>query len=441
MKNLRGILPCLLIPSLFVGCGDDGGGSSGDESDTGTASDSEPTGEPGECVAGEEVVDAITADTTWSCDKTLAGLVYVQDGATLTVEPGVTVRGKSGSALVIAQGGRLEAVGTKEQPVVFTSSQAEGARAPGDWGGVVFLGRATTNLGGGVGQAEGLSENAAYGGDEPDYDCGTLKWVRVEFAGFELTTDNELNGVTFYACGTGTTVDYLQVHMGQDDGVEWFGGGFDAKHIVVTGAQDDALDIDQGFTGTLQHIFIQQDPGVGNYCFEVSNQDINLDASPRTSPKICNATCIGTGGGGTKSAGIKLKEGASGKFWNSVLGWFESGGVDLTDGPTEAQAESGAIVIKNDLFYKLGDPAYVVSDGSSFDLQGFVEDPANMNQLDVDPRLTSVDWAAPNAVPLAGSPVLGAAGAVDGCEAADYIGAVKDAAGDWTTGWTNFATK
>lgn len=441
MQSLRSTTPWLLISTLALvpGCGDtQGNEDSADESADDTAGDTgAPTG-GGDCEENEEVTEAITADTTWSCDKILGNIVYVTDGATLTVEPGVTIRGKTGSALVIAQGGRLEAAGTQEAPIVFTSSQPEGERAPGDWGGLVFLGRAATNLGGGVGQAEGLEDMAAYGGDDPGYNCGTLKWARVEFVGFELTTDNELNGVTFYGCGTATTVEYVQVHMGLDDGIEWFGGGFDAKHLVISGAQDDSFDIDQGFNGTLQYLFIQQDPGVGNYCFEVSNQDINLNAAPRTAPTVCNTTCIGTGDTNeTKSAGVKLKEGGTGSFYNSIFTSFKSGSVDLTDDATVQQKDS--IHFKNDVFFQPGDPAYVVSEGSDFDLKAFVEDPANTNHIDVDPQLSSTTWAPADIKPRDGSPVLGAGGDAPKCEPTDYIGAVKDSAGDWTQGWTNWA--
>lgn len=442
MKTLRSITtPWIFLTSitLAVGCGDAGGGDSGEEgtsADTG-GNTSEPTG-GAECVEDEEITAAIESDTTWSCNKTLGGIVYVKNGAVLTIEPGVTVRGKTGSALVIAQDSRLEAAGTKEAPIVFTSSQPEGARMPGDWGGVVFLGKASTNLAAGVGQAEGLEDAAAYGGDDPAYNCGTLKWARVEFVGFELTTDNELNGVTFYSCGTGTTVEYLQVHMGLDDGVEWFGGGFDVKHLVITGVQDDSLDIDQGFNGTIQHAFIQQDPGVGNYCFEISNQDIDLNASPRTAPTLCNVTCIGSGSAGdTKSAGVKLKEGGTASIYNSALLNYESGVVDLTEEATEMQATMGAIKIMNNVFFEPGDPAYVVSEGSTFDLQGFIEDAANANRVDTDPMLTSTSWVPANAMPRDGSPLLSGAGAAAGCEAADYLGAIK--ADDWTAGWTNYA--
>ena len=449
MQKLRAIKTWLLVPSLALtavtaGCGDAGGDEDSATSDP-TSGDTEPTtGAPGECEENEEISGTIEADTTWSCAKVLSGIVTVKNDAVLTVSPGVTVRGKSGSALVIAQGSRLEAAGTRDAPIVFTSSQQEGMRAAGDWGGIVLLGRASTNFQGGVGQAEGLEENASYGGDDPAYSCGTLKWLRVEFAGFELTTDNELNGITFYSCGTGTTVDYIQSHMGQDDGIEMFGGGFDAKHIVITGANDDSIDIDQGFAGTLQYVFIQQDPDVGNYAFEVSNQDVNLDASPRTAPRVANVTFIGTGAGNdTKSAGIKLKEGAAGEFYNSVFTQAYNAQVELTEAPTEAQADKGAIKIANTAFFQnslkdSGAGVYVVSEGSSFDLAAFVEAATNNNLVDTDPGLGSLAWGTPDIVPAAGSPVLGAGVAAAGFEATDYLGAVKDAASDWTQGWTNW---
>lgn len=450
MQKLRSMKTWLLVPSLVLaattaGCGDAGGDEESASSDpTGDPTGDEPTGTPGDCEENEEISGTIEADATWSCDKILSGIVTVSDDAVLTVSPGVTVRGKSGSALVVAQGSRLEAAGTKEAPIVFTSSQEEGKRAAGDWGGIVLLGRASTNFQGGVGQAEGLEENAAYGGDDPAYNCGTLKWLRVEFAGFELTTDNELNGITFYSCGTGTTVDYIQSHMGQDDGIEMFGGGFDAKHIVITGANDDSIDIDQGFTGSLQYVLIQQDPDVGNYGFEISNQDVNLDASPRTTPKLANVTFIGTGAvNDTKSAGIKLKEGAAGEFYNAVFTQAYNAQVELTEEPTEAQADAGAIKFGNVAFFQnslkdSGAGVYVVSEGSDFDLEAFVEAASNNVLVDTDPKFGDIGWGVLNVVPVDGSPLLGAGVAAPGFEATDYIGAVKDAASDWTQGWTNW---
>ena len=424
------------LPLTFtLACAGDDGETAGESSATNTTSGDE-------CVDGAEIAADVTEDTTWRCDVTLGAVVNVTNGATLTIEPGVTVRGKSGSALVVQQGATLIAEGTEAEPIIMTSSQAPGSRTRGDWGGLVLLGNAPINLAGGTGIAEGFTGEVKYGGSDAAHSCGSLKYLRVEFAGFEFTTDNELNAITFYACGTGTTVDHVQVHMGDDDGFEMFGGGFDATNLVATGIGDDSLDIDQGFAGKLQFIFIQQDPADGNYAFEISNQDVNLDATPRTAPRIANVTAIG--GSSPKSAGIKLKEGAAGEFYNVIVTNFNGAQVDLTESQTEAQATAGAIKIQNSLFFannRGGSGLYVVSAGSMFDLQGFVEDAGNGNLFDVDPQLTSAAWGAPNIIPAAGSPALNGVAppaAFTGAPS-DFIGAVKDDATDFTRGWTSFA--
>jgi hypothetical protein len=413
-------------------------GCAGDDGETGATGETGETGETG----GD--ANAITEDTVWSEDQVLEGIVTVKDGAVLTVMPGVTVRGTNGSALVIAQGSRLEAAGTADMPIVFTSSQAEGSRARGDWGGIVFLGEAESNVMGGVGVAEGLEDQPNYGGgDSPkaDYNCGTLQYVRVEYAGYELTTDNELNGVTFYACGTGTTVDHLQVHMGEDDGIEMFGGEWSGSHIVITGAGDDSVDIDQGWTGSLQYVVIQQDPGTGNFAFEISNQEANRDAEPRTKPMLANVTAIG--GDGSKSAGIKLKEGAAGEFHNVIVMGFNNAQVELTEEQTQSQADAGTITIMNSLFFNNGraGDAYVVSEGSTWDLLNFVEDPVRSNLFGMDPMLANTGWGTLDVAPDAASPVhTGVTPPAPFDAAGSFIGAVKDSAGDWTQGWTTYVT-
>lgn len=422
--------------------------SDGDSGEEDSADSGDPSGDPGECVANEEVTGEITEDTTWACDKILGDLVTVSNNAVLTIDPGVVVRGKSGSALIVAQGSRLEAAGTKDAPIVFTSAEPEGGRARGDWGGLVLLGNAATNLEGGTGLAEGLEKNSAFGGGaSPDkaYSCGTLKYLRVEFAGFELTTDNELNGIGLYACGSGTVVDYVQVHMGDDDGLESFGGSWNGSHIVISGAADDALDLDAGYQGKLQYVLIQQDPAVGNYGFEWSNQSVKFDAKPTTTPVISNVTLIGTGAANdTKSSGIKLKEGTAAQIHNAIVTNFYLAQVELTETATEDQADAGNIVIKNTLFFNNslkddGATPYIGGDGSDFDIPALVENPDSRNLIGVDPKLGNIAWGSLDAAPAAGSPVLGAGQAVDGLEATDYLGAIKDAESDWTKGWTNWS--
>jgi len=439
MKNLASTrtftaLSALSLSLALTAC--TGGEGESDTNTTKTTSDGD------ECVDGAEITAEITEDTTWACDVVLGGAIYVKNDATLTIQPGVTVRGKSGSALVIERGSKLIAEGTEAEPIVLTSSQAPGSRTRGDWGGLVLLGNAPVNLAGGTGIAEGFAGEVTYGGTDPAYSCGSLKYLRVEFAGFELTTDNELNVITFYGCGSGTTVDHVQTHMGDDDGFEMFGGGFDASYLVSTGSGDDSIDLDQGFSGKLQHIFIMQDPADGNYGFEISNQDVNLDASPRTKPMIANVTAIG--GASPKSAGLKLKEGTAGEFYNMIVMNFNGAQIDLTETQTVAQAESGELVIKNSLFFdnnRGGSGLYINPEGSAFDTKTFVEDPANGNLFDVDPKLASITWGSPDATPAADSPALNGvrppAGFTSGTS--DFIGAFKDEASDFTKGWTNYA--
>lgn len=443
MKKLNVFAAAMALPLVLAqGCGDDGAAS-------GTETAGNTTANNGEEVCDSEISGTIESDTVWACGHTLNGIVTVKNGAKLTIMPGVTIRGLNGSALVVSKGSQLLAEGTQDEPIVFTSALDAPNRGRGDWGGVVLLGEAKNNLQTGAGVAEGLDAgdpNYQYGGTDDASSCGSLKYVRVEFAGFEVTKDNELNGITFYSCGAGTQVEYVQVHMGKDDGIEAFGGTWRGKHIVVTGALDDSIDVDQGFTGSLQHVYIHQEKSTGNYAFELSNQKDNLDAAPRTRPVFANVTAIDTAPTekiDTKSAGIRFKEGTSAEFHNAVFAYFYGPALELTEAATEAQATAGDLKIMNTLFWNNsvvdgGMTNWVVGEGSTFDVQGWLEDANLRNHLGVDPMLGGYDFGA-DIAPQPGSPLLGAGQAPAGMDAADYIGAVQDATSDWTKGWTEFA--
>src|SRR5262245_26270583 len=198
-------------------------GGVADESDTGADS------------CSQDIVDPITEDTVWEdCDYYLRELIYVENGATLTVRSGTTVFGDEGTALIVTSGSKLESRGTEFEPVVFTSSQPEGMRAPGNWGGVALLGRAVVNEPNAL--LEGVPDvsRAEYGGTDDAWNCGVLQYTRIEFGGFPIATDNELNGLTLAGCGSDTLIDHVQVHFGDDDGVEVFGGSVNLKYVVVT---------------------------------------------------------------------------------------------------------------------------------------------------------------------------------------------------------------
>jgi len=278
-----------------------------------------------------DVTGDITSNYTFKTGNTyiLKDLTYVT-GAVLTVEPGVNVKSDARGALVIATNSRLEAIGTATQPIVFSTNAAVGMRgsSSGDWGGIVLLGKAAINDMGGIANAEGLPDEARNkygGGTTPDnaHNCGTLKYVRVEFAGKPLSQDNELNGVTFYACGSATTVDFLQVHRGVDDAVELFGGNVNLKHLVLTGYDDDGLDWGKGWNGKAQFLVIQQTGDRGNHGIEADNNRNARDAMPRSLPTIYNVTIIGrrpsTAPSEGPSRGMILREGTGAKLYNFVV--------------------------------------------------------------------------------------------------------------------------
>lgn len=182
----------------------------------------------------------------------LRGQVFVRNGQTLTIQPGTIVFGEKSTkgTLLIDRGAKIMAEGTATNPIIFTSNQAPGDRDKGDWGGLVLLGKAKVNLDNPA--VEGITPAVHYGGDEDNDNTGVLTFVRVEFAGIELTPNNETNGITLGGVGRGTKFENIQVSYGGDDGIEWFGGSVNGKNLIVFATWDDCFDIDNGFSGKLQ---------------------------------------------------------------------------------------------------------------------------------------------------------------------------------------------
>jgi hypothetical protein len=408
-----------------------------------------------------DVTADIAANTTWTKDKlyVLKQLTYVAAGATLTIEAGTTIAGDAASALIISRDAKLVASGTATQPIVFTSSLPAGQRGSvqGDWGGIVFLGRATINTMSGENNAEGLADDPKnkYGGTDDGYNCGTLRYVRVEFAGRPLSANNELNGVTFNACGSATTVDFLQVHRGVDDGVEIFGGTMNLKHVVITGSDDDGLDWDKGWRGKAQFVIAAQIPGRGNHGIEADNDGSNADLMPRSSPTLFNVTLVGrnpdTAASEGPSRGIILRAGTAGSL-NSVLVMnFTDRGFIVDGNPSKNQWSMGALSVKNSVFFQ--NPTMGVTDYTApLRADGGVADnmfneptelaaPSLNNRFDIDPKLANAtSVTAPVFKPLSDSSVLmgGATPPSDGFfdATATFVGAIG--ADDWTAGWTAY---
>ncbi|MBY0244725.1 MAG: hypothetical protein K2Q03_04650, partial [Sphingobacteriaceae bacterium] len=252
----------------------------------------------------------ISKDTKWTADKiyTLSGFVYVTDGATLTIEPGTIIKGDKATkgSLIITRGSKINAVGTAEKPIVFTSSFAVGARSAGDWGGIIILGKAKVNPAGGTVVIEGgltptaggaADKYVTYGGNDDADNSGTMKYVRIEYAGVPFVPGNEINALTLGGVGSGTTLDYIQVYRSGDDAFEWFGGSVNAKHLVAVGTVDDDFDTDFGYSGKVQFALAQRvartaDPS-GSNGFESDNDASGSFNSPLTHPIFSNITAIG----------------------------------------------------------------------------------------------------------------------------------------------------
>ncbi len=451
--KLAAVSLCVVMMACPVTPAPDGGTGGGTGTDAGT-------GGGGGQMEVVNVTADIAGDTTWTKDKlyVLKQLTYVNSG-TLTIEPGTVVAGDGPSALIVTRDARLVAAGTATEPIVFTSSLPAGQRGSqsGDWGGLVFLGRATINTMGGENNAEGLVNDPRnkYGGTDNAHDCGTLKYVRVEFAGRSLTPNNELNGITLNGCGTNTVVDFVQVHRGIDDGVELFGGTVNVKHLVISASDDDGLDWDKGWTGKGQFIVIAQIPGRGNHGIEADNDASNADLMPRSSPTLYNLTLVGrrpdTAGSEGDSRGVILRAGTAGKIFNMLVTNFTSQGLLVDGNPSKAQWTSGALAVSNSLFFQ--NPMSGVSDYvSALRADGGITDnmfneptelaaPSLNNRFDLDPKLAAAtSLTAPSFKPLSDSPALmgGATPPADGFfdATANFVGAVGTV--DWTAGWTAY---
>jgi len=390
----------------------------------------------------EEDTELVAVSDSTPVFYAINGALEVEAGATLTVAKGSVLFGQSGNDYVVVhRDGMIMAEGTKDEPIIFTSLQdvkGEAATA-GQWGGIVILGNAPTNKCADLTacsiQVEGVTEGGVFGGDNWEDNSGVLKYVVVKYAGFEIAPDNELNGVTFGGVGSGTTVDYLQVHANADDGVEFFGGAVDVKHLVLTGNRDDSIDWDNGYRGRLQHIFVQHaaNAGEANRAIEADNDGSTPDKTPMSNPTLANMTIMGNNfdTADKDSEGIYLREGTSASIYNSVVtGPSEMGEcLEFEAGQTVTNAESNTIVMQSMTMACSNGENF--KNAGDFDLEAwFTAEPSNM--------VSSSVLVDETGVPSAQSPLLGAGqdvAAVDTWfDTTDYQGAF-DGSTDWRQGW------
>lgn len=327
-----------------------------------------------------EVSGTLEQDATWTNDwlYQIRGLYFVKNGATLTIEPGTFVIGLPGSqpnpsALMITRSGRIVAEGTKSRPIVMTSSLPFGERQRGDWGGLVMMGRAPINVGANVsvgGQPvgnpagefflEGLPGNpdTTYGGNDPQHDCGSIRYVRVEYAGSIFAPNSELNSFTWAGCGKKTKAEFLQASYGLDDAFEWFGGNNDVRYMVGGLGADDFVDYQLGWTGRAQFgVFYQSPDERGNRGIEGDNSEYLATAQPLSKPQLYNMTFIGSKNPGVdepNSPGIYLRRNAGGVLANMLATDFYSTGFFLDGANTQSQIGAGNITVDGVLLWNNG---------------------------------------------------------------------------------------
>ena len=311
------------------------------------------------------VTGPITTNTTWTTGTKykLSGFVNVNAGATLTIQPGVIVFGEQATkgSLIINRGARIDAQGTAASPIVFTSERAPGARAGGDWGGVIIAGRAALNLAGGEAILEGGTGTTYGGGATPNDndDSGTLRYVRIEWAGIAFTTNNEINGLTLGAVGRATTIDYVQVAFSGDDAYEPFGGTVNLRHIIATAPVDDMFDGDNGWRGYVQFALGVSNPDIadisGSNGIENDNDANGTTSTPLTQPVFSNVTILGprtqrpTGTINPNfRRGAHIRRNAQSNLFNSVILGFTPG-ILIDGAPSNAGTGSGSLDIEGTL--------------------------------------------------------------------------------------------
>lgn len=271
--------------------------------------------------AVETLTGTLTTNKTLEANKVyaLSGDYIVKTGATLTIQEGVKIVAKTGDEsvdyILVQHGAKIEAVGTKENPIIMTSDKKES----GAWGGLHICGKAHTNAEGGTGKSE--IGDAAYGGSADNDNSGTLKYIRLENTGYALDSEHEANGISFYGVGNGTTVEYVQAYNGSDDGFEFFGGSVDVKHMVVTNCSDDSFDWTEGWNGRGQFLVAYQEAKetLGFDCdclMECDNNGKNFAATPVACPTLANLTLIGNGG---EKQGVRLRAGTQVKMYNALI--------------------------------------------------------------------------------------------------------------------------
>jgi hypothetical protein len=447
-----------------------------------------PPPPPGEAVINQDITASRTlfADTTY----TVSGYVKVANGAVLTIEPGTIIHGDTavaGSSLWILRGARIEANGTAAQPIVFTSQRAAGNRAPGDWGGIIIIGNGIINRDPGAGgriDTEGgvanEAENYAGGTNNAD-NSGTLRYVRIEFAGFDISGagGQELNSLSMYAVGSQTQLEYVQTLAGLDDSFEWWGGAVDGRYLLSYESGDDHLDWTEGYRGRNQFVVAFQstrlegtgalssdprgieadgcDPAPGSFC----NLTDTEASTPYSGPVFANFALIGPGasvaGFPTDGNGVVLRRGTGGTLDRGVVARWPGIGLNGRDAWTDSLRLRDSLSITNMVLSENLSGNYDVDPERFFQLEKFSASNHRtattttelFTSLSPGANGQSFDWRPPSGAATATigdevvPPQLAArvAGYRYGSwEVTTYVGPAAPGGTAWWQGWSNHAT-
>ncbi len=406
----------------------------------------------------------LSADTAY----TLTGLYYIDSAYSLTIQPGTVVFGDSAATLIVARGAQIFALGSASAPIVITSSKPAGSRAPGDWGGVMILGKAPVN------KVEPLIEGGiiggTYGGTDLNDNSGVFRYVRIEFAGYRFQLNNEVNGLTMGGVGAGTELHHVQVSYANDDSYEWFGGTVSPQYLVAYAGTDDEFDSDFGWKGRVQFGFGLRDPNQWDPTGESNGFESDNDGSatstdvPYTQPIFSNMTLVGPERTdalvGNLPPGNKFQYGALIRrstrlcLYNSVVTGYPWG-IRLRDVNTIAGAVADTLQFRSVSFTSsqlpsgstsIHDESQWAGVTSWFSTAGYgnigsaIRNPSAVGLSDMS------DLKNPNPVPAAGSELIGSANFTvgnlsSGFDAVTYRGAfdpTKAMSQQWTAGWTNF---
>ena len=372
---------------------------------------------------------------------------------TLTIQPGVIVYGATGTSwLHVNRGNRINAAGTATQPIIFTSRDnvlgLANDNSQGQWGGVVLSGRAPITdctvapaaTPGSVNcerQVEGAVDPAIYGGATPTDNSGTLRYVQIRYSGFVLSGNSELQALTTGGVGSGTTIEFFQSHNSSDDGFEFFGGTHNARRVIVTGADDDNIDLDTGFRGVLQYVIaVQKTTGAADSMIELDSANALEDQTPRTFMKLANFTFVHRNPSTGNQAAMLFRGQADAALVNGVvtspIGGLRLVGADILT--TNAAVDKVGPPVFKSVVMQTGPTPFVAGTGvtaAQADAAFNVAGNNNSSAFTASLSNTFINGANETARTATDPKTVDAR-----FDTTTYIGAVKDAADTWFAGWS-----